>query len=159
MNRIECDLNELKEEIINILEREKHIVLASCSDGRVTARTMSHVNIGIDIYFQTDKKFLKAEQIAQNPKVALCVGNLQIEGAAVLGHHPADPENTEILRLYKQKHPHSFEMYSSMKDEIVIKVKPTLAILWKYINGKPCRDYLNLCENTAYREYYELENK
>jgi len=35
----------------------------------------------------------------------------------------------------------------------------TLAILWKYINGKPCRDYLHLNGNIAYREYYELEVK
>ena len=159
MSRIACDSNELKEEIIDILEREKHIVLASCSDGRVTARTMSHVNVGMDIYLQTDKKFLKVEQIAKNPRVALCVGNLQIEGVAKFEHHPSDLENTEFCNLYKQKHPHSFEMYSSMKDEIVIKVKPTLAILWKYINGKPCRDYLHLNGNIAYREYYELEVK
>lgn len=158
MDRIACDPNMLKEEIIEILKSEKHIVLASCSDGRVTARTMSHVNVGTDIYFQTDKKFLKVEQISKNPRVALCVGNLQIEGIAEFGSHPSAPGNTEFSRLYKQKHPHSFERYSSLEDEIVIKVKPTLATLWKYVNGKPCRDYLRLDENAAYREYYEPEN-
>lgn len=156
MDRIACDPNILREEIIMILKREKHMVLASCSDGRVTARTMSHVSMGTDIYFQTDKKFLKVEQIAKNPRVALCVGNLQIEGIAELGSHPSALEYMEFSRLYKQKHPHSFERYSSLEDEIVIKVKPTLAILWKYVNGKPCRDYLHFDENEAFREYYEL---
>jgi general stress protein 26 len=159
MGRIPYDTNELKEEIIGILEREKHIVLASCSDGRVTARTVSHVNAGLDIYLQTDKKFLKVEQIAKNPRVALCVGNLQIEGVAEFERHPSDPENAEFCSLYKQKHPQSFEMYSSMKNEIVIKVKPALAILWKYIDGKPCRDYLHVDENIAYREYYDTDAK
>lgn len=157
MSRITCDSYELKEEIITMLEKEKHIVLATCSDGRVTARTMSHVNTGMDIFFQTDKKFLKVEQILKNPRVALCAGNLQIEGIAELQGHPSDSENSEFCRLYKQKHPHSFEMYAVMKDEIVIRVKPSLVTLWKYVDGKPCRDYLNLCEDIAYRVYYELE--
>lgn len=159
MGRFVLDPKEIKKEIIEMLEREKYIVLASCSDGRVTARTMSHINIGMDVYVQTDKKFLKVEQITKNPRVALCVGNLQIEGVAELKNHPSDPENAEFCNLYRQKHPGSFENYSSMKDEVVILVKPTLAILWKYIDGKPCRDYLLINENVAYREYYELHGK
>jgi general stress protein 26 len=158
MGKITLDTYELKEEIIAMLEREKHIVIATCSDGRVTARTMSHVNAGMDIFFQTDKRFLKIEQILKNPRVALCAGNLQIEGIAKLQGHPFDSENADFCSLYKQKHPHSFEMYAAMKDEIVIKVKPSLFTLWKYIDGKPCRDYLNLNENIAYREYYDMRD-
>lgn len=158
MSRIICDLNILIEEIIDILDKEKHIVLATCSDGRVTARTMSHINAGMDIYFQTDKRFFKFVQILKNPKVALCTGNLQVEGLAELRGHPFDSENAEFCSLYKKKHPHSFDMYAAIKDEIVIKVKPSLVTLWKYIDGRPCRDYLNLNESIAYREYYKQED-
>jgi nitroimidazol reductase NimA-like FMN-containing flavoprotein (pyridoxamine 5'-phosphate oxidase superfamily) len=147
---------ELETEIINILEREKHLVLATCSDGRVTARTMSHVNDGMDILFQTDKRFLKVEQMLKNPKVALCIGNLQIEGTAELLRHPSEPENADFCSIYRQKHPHSFEMYAYIKDEIVVKVKPSLITLWKYINGKPCRDYLDVLRAKAYRVFYEV---
>ena len=49
------------------LEREKYLVLATCLGERLTARTMGHVNIGMDIFFQTDKKFLKVEHILKNP--------------------------------------------------------------------------------------------
>lgn len=59
MYNIMLDAVELEIEIINILEKEKHLVLATCSEGHVTARTMSHVNAGMDIFFQTDKRFLK----------------------------------------------------------------------------------------------------
>ena len=158
MVKITRYIYELKEEIITILDREKHIVLATCSDGCVTARTMSHVNAGMDIFFQTDMRFLKVEQILKNPRVALCIGNLQIEGITELQGHPSDSKNVDFCSLYKQKHPHSFEMYAGMKDEIVVKVKPSLITLWKYIDGRPCRDYLNLNEDIAYKEYYILED-
>jgi len=38
------------------------------------------------------------------------------------------------------------------------KVMPLLIILWKYFTGKPCRDYSNISEKVACREYYELED-
>jgi len=38
------DYDKLKNEIISILEHEQSIVLATSVDGKVTARTMSHVN-------------------------------------------------------------------------------------------------------------------
>lgn len=82
---------------------------------------------------------------------------MQIEGIAELRGHPSDSTNADFCSFYKQKHLHSFEMYAVMKNEIVIKVKPSLITLWKYIDGKPSRDYLNLNENIAYREYYELQ--
>lgn len=157
MNKIELNAFELKNEIIAILEREKHLVLATCLVERVTARTMSHVNIGMDIFFQTDKRFLKVEQMIANSKVALCLGNLQVEGIAELRGHPAEKENIEFIRIYKKKHPHSFDMYANIKHEIVVKVMPLLITLWKYVDGKPCRDYLSLTENAAFREYYKTE--
>ncbi len=156
MNKSILDVFELEDEIIALLEREKHLVLATCFGERITARTMSHVNIGMDIFFQTDKRFLKVEQMVANPKVALCVGNLQIEGIAELRGHPNDEENIEFTSLYKQKHPHSFDMYANIEHEIVVKVMPSLITLWKYVTGKPCRDYLNITEKIAYREYYKL---
>ena len=158
MGKIFIDTLELEKEVITLLEREKYLVLATCSGDRVTARSMSHINIGLDVFFQTDKKFLKVKQINQNPRVALCISNLQIEGIAEFQEYPSDEENIRFYELYKQKHPNSFEMYSGIKDEIVLKIQPTLITLWKYVAGKPCRDYLNNHEKIAYREYYKLED-
>lgn len=158
MDKLLLDVIELKSEIINILEKEKHMVMATCADGRVTARTMSHINEGIDILFQTDGKFLKAEQIHKNPNVAVCIGNMQIEGTAIHSGKPVDPENAGFCEKYKQKHSHSFEMYAGVKTEIVFIVKPSFITLWKYINGKPCRDYFDVLKGMAYREYYEMES-
>jgi general stress protein 26 len=158
MEKISIDTLELEKEIITLLEREKYLVLATCTDEHVTARAISHINIGLDIFFQTDKKFLKVKQINQNPRVALCISNLQIEGIAEFQGYPSDEDNIRFCELYKQKHPNSFEMYSGIKDEVIFKVRPSLITLWKYVTGKPCRDYLNITEKIAYREYYKLED-
>ncbi len=152
---VKLDAAELQTEIVEMLDREKHTVLATCSSDRVTARTVSYVNMGLTILFQTDKRFKKVDQILKNHNVALCIGNLQIEGTAELSGHPSEPYNAHFCSLYKQRHPDSFEKYLSIKSEIVIRVKPSLFILWRYIDGKPCRDYLIVIENTAYREFYE----
>lgn len=161
LSRFNCiilDMDETKKEITEILNKEKYIVLATCADEHVTARTMSYVNTGLDIFFQTDRQFLKVQQMLKNPRVALCTGNLQIEGIVKMQGHPLDHINIEFSNLYKIKHPHSFDKYTSLKEEIVVKVEPYLFTLWKYIDGKPCRDYLNLFESRAYRDFYRIHN-
>lgn len=66
--------------------------------------------------------------------------------------------NLRFCELYKQKHPYSFERYCGIKDEVIFKVRPSLITIWKYVEGKPWRDYLNTTEKIAYREYYKLED-
>ncbi|MBF0106660.1 MAG: pyridoxamine 5'-phosphate oxidase family protein [Deltaproteobacteria bacterium] len=61
MNRATLSIDEKKREIIALFEKSKHMVLATCADGRVTARTMSYVNKGLELVFGTDKNFLKAQ--------------------------------------------------------------------------------------------------
>lgn len=157
-NCIILDMDEIEKEITAILNKEKHIVLATCAGEHVTARTMSYVNTGLDIFFQTDRQFLKVQQMLENPRVALCTGNLQIEGTVKMQGHPLENINREFCNLYKIKHPHSFEKYTSLKEEIVVKVEPSLFTIWKYIDGNPCRDYLNVVESKAYREFYRIHN-
>lgn len=156
MTRIALDVDEKKREIIALLEMTKHIVLATCADDRVTARTMCCLNDELIIYCQTDSRFFKVEQIRKNPKVALCINSLQIEGSAKLIGHPTNPENAKISELFKQKHPKSHERYSSNKEQLIIKVNPVLFTQWKYIDEKPCREFLSLKESCAFREYYEV---
>lgn len=155
MRETMLDAAELENEITAVLKKEKDLVLATCSKGRVTARTVSHVNIGLDILFQTDKGFQKVEQIKENPKVAICVGNLQVEGTAELSGHPSQPWNQEFYNLYREKHPKSLERYGELEDEVVVRIKPALFTFWKYIEGKPCRDYLDVERNVAYRVFYQ----
>ena len=155
---MEIPFNELKKEIIGLLKKNKILVLATCCENRVTARSMSCVNMELSILFQTDKEFLKYEQIVNNSNVALCAGNMQIEGTAVIRNHPLDESNKEFIELYKDSHLGSYEKYSHLENNVVIEVRPTVVTLWKYVDGMPCRDYLYVQEGKAKRERYDISN-
>ena len=125
------------QELITALESEKSLILATAANNRVTTRTMSHVNHGLTVYFQTGSGYLKSQQIRINPNVALSVGGYDIEGIATLLGHPTDVENSLFAKLYKEKHPKYTDIWSTCPDEIVVKVEITLARQWRYIDGKP----------------------
>ena len=146
----------LEQEIIRFLDDHKILVLATSANDRVTARSMSCINIGLNIYFQTDKRFIKFEQIKQNPQVALCAGNVQIEGMAKIGNHSLDSSNKEFVELYKSCHPMAFKSYSHLENNVVIKVEPKLITLWKYSDEKPYREFLYLHSHKAERKYYDI---
>lgn len=148
------DFEVLQKEIIDFLNGMDHMVLSTCSDNRVTARIVSVINVGLKILFQTDKDFLKYRQIKENSNVALCSGNVQIEGRAKIAGHPL--EHHFFKENYPKRHAGSFRKYSHMRDEVVIEVEPSLITLWKYDNeNKPLREYLMPDERKAYRDYYE----
>ena len=125
------------EEVIRTLETEKTLTLATCAGSRVTIRPMSHINDGLTVFFQTGSDSLKIRQIKENPYVALCVGTYQIEGVAIGIGHPLAVENEFFATAYKEKHPGSYERYSALEDEIVVKVTIHRVKQWRYVNGKP----------------------
>ena len=127
-----------KEEVVSALETEATLTLATCADNRVTIRYISHINDGLDIYFQTGVDSLKIQQIRTNSNVALCVGTYQIEGTAKEHGHPLASENIFFATAYEKKHPDSFQNYSAYPDEIVVCVTIQRITQWRYIGGKPC---------------------
>lgn len=149
---IEFDL--LKNEIFNLLGDSLTMVLATCSDNKVTARNMSCIIIDTKIYFQTDKTFIKYKQMIENSNVALCKDNIQIEGIAKIKGHPFNEENKEFSRIYEKSYKGSYDTYSHMSNEVVVEVQPTFITMWKYKNGQPFRDFLDIQKNKAYREFY-----
>lgn len=155
---MEIEYTNLEQEIIQFLDDHKILILATSANDRVTARSMSCVNKGLFIYFQTDKRFIKFEQIKQNPIVALCAGNVQIESMATIKNHSLDPSNKEFIELYKTSHPNAFKEYSHLENTVVIKVAPKLITLWKYSDGKPYREFLYIDSQRAEREYYDVRN-
>ena len=62
------------------LGESKKMVLSTSLNDVVTSRMMSVVVIDKKIYFQTDKTFRKYNQLKENPRVSLCIDNIQIEG-------------------------------------------------------------------------------
>ena len=130
-----CELPE--EEMISMLEQEKTIILATEADNRITTRSMSHVNDGMTIYFQTGKDYLKCQQIRINPNVAVSVAGYDFEGKATLLGHPLDEENSLFAKLYKEKHPQYTDIWSTYPEEIVVRVDVEMVRKWRYVDGKP----------------------
>jgi uncharacterized pyridoxamine 5'-phosphate oxidase family protein len=155
---MEISFEELRKEIIDLLNQKDTMVLATSANDRVTARTMSCINKGLNVFFQTDKNFKKVKQLEKNPNVALSIDNIQIEGKALKRGHPLDETNNEFLKSFKENHYDSYKKYTHLEDEIVIKVEPHLIILWKYIDDKCCRDFLYVEENKTERKYYNINN-
>ena len=108
--------------------------------------------------FETDKNSGKIKQIMRNPNVALCAGNVQIEGVAKIGKHPLDESNAEFVELYINSHLPAYQLYSHLKDSVVVTVEPKVITVWNYIDGKPFRDLLFINDQIAQRNYYDISN-
>jgi len=142
----------LKKEVIEKFNNNKIWILATSANDRVSARSISIVNKGLKIYFQTHKDFLKYKQIRENNKVALCWNNVQIEGIANIKGNPLKEENKEFIRLFKKFHKGSFDMYTKLDGQVVIEIEPKSISIWKYIDSKPYIDYLSIEDKKAIRE-------
>ena len=112
MVRQDIDFLKLKESIITFLEGKTSIVLATTSNNRVTARSISFVNKELEFFFVTWTHHTKSVQIRANPNVALCTGNLQVEGKVTMRGPPFDPNNSEYLDLYKKKFPRYYNKFA-----------------------------------------------
>jgi len=153
---MDINYDDLKEEVIQFLGNNQILVLATSANNRVTGRSMACASKGLTVYCQTDRRFLKFKQIEQNPQVALCAQNVQIEGVAKIRKHPLDPSNKEFVEFYSKAIPRAFETYSHLKNFVVIEVEPTLITLWKTSEGKRCREFLRIQEKKAEREFYDM---
>lgn len=130
-----CAINA--EEVVQALEKEKTMILATCSENRVTIRPMSHINDGLSVYFQAGADSVKMQQIRENPNVAMCVGTCELEGVATELGHPLAENNAFFAQGLKAKHPDAFERWSSLEDEVVVKVVVKRARQWRYIEDEP----------------------
>ena len=78
---------------------------------------------------------------------------MQVEAVARITN-----DKSEIQRFidkYKVKFPQYYKLYSGTPDEATVICVPIRFALYKYIDGKPCTDVLDVYNNRAYCE--ELE--
>lgn len=146
---MKIDYENLKNEVIWNLEKNKTWVLSTTSNGNISSRSMSIINKGLDIYFQTNKCYIKYNQMKENNNVALCFNNISIEGVAEEIGNWEDEKNKELMELYKTTHLSSFNAYGLLEGQVVYKVTPKIIKLWKYINGIPIRQNLYVHEKIA----------
>lgn len=148
-----CNFEEKCNAFYQSFGAHKAMVLSTSFGDKVTSRMMSVILLEDAFYFQTDKNFRKYEQIKQNPHVAFCVDNIQIEGICTEVGTPAD--NSEFCSLYKKYFPNSFTMYSLLDSEVLFEVKPTFIQKWIYEENKPFVETWDF----ALQEYKKSEYK
>ncbi|MHC1683032.1 MAG: pyridoxamine 5'-phosphate oxidase family protein [Clostridiaceae bacterium] len=146
---MEIDYENLMNEVISSLEKNRIWVLSTTSNGNISSRSMSIINNGLDIYFQTNKCYIKHNQMQENNNIALCYNNISIEGIAEEIGNWKDEKNKELMELYKSIHLSSFNAYGLLEGQVVYKVTPNIIKLWKYINGTPIRQNLYVYEKIA----------
>lgn len=129
------------------LGESKKMVLSTSLNDEVTSRMMSIVVLNKKIYFQTDRTFREYNQIKANPKVSLCMDNIQIEGHCEQVGVPSD--NIEFINAYKKHFLNSYTRYSYLKNECLFAVTPTLVEKWLYIDGIPYIEILDI----VHRQY------
>lgn len=123
------------------------MVLSTAQEGQVSSRMMSVVQQDGVFYFQTDKTFRKYGQLLQNPRVALCIDNIQIEGRCEEIGHPL--EAPFFCSLYQTCFPGSYRKYSALQNERLFAVRPTAVERWLYRDGDPFLERFDL-EQQAY---------
>jgi len=153
MNRGEKLGYEAKErDVIAFLEGKHSIVLATSLDDRVTARTVSFVNDGLDVLFMSWGHNTKCVQIRANPRVALCRDQVQIEGRAEILGSLSDPANQSYAELLKKKYPREFTGFAHQPGMVLVRVVPSKIGVFAVIGGQFYVDYLDLREKKVHRQ-------
>lgn len=124
------EFNEAKALMFKKLGTSKIMALASSVDDYVMVRNVSCLFYDDKIYFKTDKNFRKTQQLFKNPKVALCVGGVQVEGIAVNKGLVVEEEGRKFETAYKKYLWQSYNAYSHEDTEILIEVTPVFVEIW-----------------------------
>ena len=147
---MDLDFTHLTEEVVKKLEEIQTMTLATYSMNKVTARSMAIVNDGLTIMFQTNGLSEKIRQLSENPNVAFAASNVQIEALAKITNDPEEIQN--FIEKFKTKYPQYHAKYSGMPNETTVICTPIRFALYRFIDGKPCADVLDVNCNKAYRE-------
>lgn len=121
------------------LKTAETVVLATSRNDAVSARPVSIMNIGRRIFVRTSGSSRKAQDMAVNPNVAICVGKFYFTGKAKSLGAVFDEQNAEIKAAYTARYPSAF----SDEDEFIQPDEQFFEILvekvceWIYDNGVP----------------------
>lgn len=130
------------------------MVLSTCSESRVTSRSMSVVVVGGKFYCQTDESYFKYKQILRNSNVALSVKNFSIEGKCRDIGKPLDDTNSEFVSAIKRYFLLAYKLYSHIENERLLEITPTLIYSWSYEFTKPYMEYWDF-ESQTYRKEFK----
>ncbi|MDR2933839.1 MAG: pyridoxamine 5'-phosphate oxidase family protein [Rickettsiales bacterium] len=145
------------DKILKLFEITKFATLATADKNRIVhACQMCLINDGLTIYMQTDKTFEKIKNITENPHVAINIGAYNFKGIATVIGHPM--ENTLFIEKLKTKHPETFEQYTKISSEVLIKIDLTECRIWGVDNGESIHNQASMqilnFKNKNIRIYY-----
>jgi len=163
VKQTELPYEECKQKVTDELLKHKTGTLATSDGNTVSAREMVFIYDGLTIYCRSEGLFKKFKQIDANPNVAIAIGNIQIEGLAIIKGHPLEEANAKFIQLYKDQVPQVYEVayrdYFSRSDCKLIAIIPKKITL--YVGGPPAEkagysfsgyfDILNVEKQTAQR--------
>lgn len=124
--------DELQNRCVQYLNERKFISVATSDRDQVRARVVDYINDGIRIVFLTWENSVKIDHLKHNPRIALCVDSLQIEGNAEFKGHPSLRENECLMALYRERHPLPYKNFINQPGMVVVTVEPELMILMSY---------------------------
>ena len=143
---------ELKR-VFDRIEETREAVLATSSKDNPTVRFVSIIFYDNKIFFQTGIDLIKYEQICENKNVALCFGNVQIEGIANILGKPT--EHDKFIEIFEKQHKNSFETYSKLDKEILIEIMLKKITIYEYDkNRNPYRIFIDLDNKKSHKKMY-----
>jgi general stress protein 26 len=151
----ELDFAKVREQKVKFLEGHRVIVLATSRYNRVTARTVTYTTRGSNIYFMSWDHHKKVVQMRENPKVALCRDNVNIEGVAEILGTPLDEKNKECAEIYKKKLPRDFAGFAAKPGMVMVRVTSTFIVSMVRINDRLYLEHLDLRNKVAYLKALE----
>lgn len=121
------------------LKTAETVILATSSNDAVSARPVSIMNIGRRIFVRTSGSSRKAQDMAVNPNVAICVGNFYFTGKAKSLGSVFDENNSEIRAAYTARFPSAFSIKDEFiqSDELFFEITVESVSEWIYDNGAP----------------------
>ena len=148
--RKDIDFDKLKKEIIEELDEHKEIVLSTAMGNRVTSRTVSYANDILIIYFTSWEHNKKILQINANPKVALTLDRIQIEGKAEILGRVTDNDFEYIKTIFSKKYTEKYiDTFFSKPEMILVKIVPFNIVKFVNINRRFHFQVLDLVERNA----------
>ena len=160
MSQVELSYDDLKQEMIDVIEKRHLKIIATSKEDFVTAREVRFISDGLSMFFFTDHRSRKYEQIKVNPNVAIAVGNLSIDGVASVKGHVKDEGNEKYLEIFREKQPDYFKHWTKVgyfedPNMRVIEVTPRRISMYKsrlFDNvPEPYLAILNIEKKSAYR--------
>lgn len=129
---------EARKSLLSQFDKSGNVVLSTSLNDVVTSRTVSVIPFNNALYFTSIKRpgAVKMAQIEKNPNVAICVNTTQITGVATVLGLASEEENAEVMEIYKEKLPESYERFAVIPSCAVIKVELISSKSWKVVDKK-----------------------